>query len=123
MVLILQQFRRNFVWLTRTSYFRWKKAILFGLLCYIFFKFYCSIPVMSTATIAAATTTTTLRTTTTTTPKWTSCSQYKDIRMITDVSIPHFECEISNNNPKPGILNLLQYVKPQWDIKKVIHIY
>ncbi len=75
---------------------RIKAITLFALLWFILFKFY------------------------TKAPKWTDCSQFKDKMNFPNGAIPHFECEISKNDPKPGILNLLQYLKPHWDIKKVI---
>ncbi len=102
MEVMLRQFRRYCVWKTCTRYIhiRWMKAtILFALLCFILFKSY------TMYTLAS---------------KWTDCSQFQDTMNFLEGAVPHFECEILKNNPKSGILNLLQYLKPHWDIDKVI---
>ena len=92
MEVILRQFRRNRV----SIRIRWIKATtLFALLCLILFKFY------------------------TKPPEWSDCSKFKDKINFPKGAIPHFECEIFKNDPKPGIFNLLQYLKPSWDIHKV----
>ena len=93
MEVILRQFRRNCL----SIGIRWIKATtLFALLCFISFRFY------------------------TKPPEWNDCSQFKDKFNFPNGGIPHFECEISKNDPKPGILNLLHYLKPHWDTSKVI---
>ncbi len=127
MVLIPSQFRRCFL---RTA---WKssihikliKAAVLGLLCFILVKFCMKIPQKSeTTTIRPVWATTILPLGTIATPPvWASCSQYKDTGYFSERTVPHFECEISKNDPKPGILNILQYLKPHWDIDKVIHSY
>ncbi len=93
MEVILRRFRRNLVSIRIR---RIKTITLFALLWFILFKFY------------------------TKAPEWNDCSQFKDKINFPKGAIPHFECEISNNDPKPGILNLLQYLKPHWDVNKVI---
>ncbi len=99
MEVMLRQFRRYCAWKTCTPYIRigWMKAItLFALLCFILFRSY-TLP-----------------------SKWTDCFQFNDKMNFLEGAVPHFECEILKNNPKSGILNLLQYLKPHWDIDKVI---
>ncbi len=91
---------------TRFIHVRLIKATLFGLLCFIILKFYVRILLMP--------------------PKWRNsipdCSKYEDTRIISEGDIPHFECDILKNDHKPGILNILRYLKPSWQIDKVIHV-